>query len=137
MAGGSWRAIAKAHGSLTRAGSRFPALLTKKCFSRTRPAIGTSKQFGAVIPADAFCWMHRTTRTVIDYETITHDIEAAVPATHREEPNLTRSGIETLEWISSSELRLHITYNNTSVVVVADVAEPSSPKFHVLPHNET
>jgi hypothetical protein len=92
--------------------------------------------------ANSYLWLFRVEgREVatekLDYETITHDIEAAVPATHREEPNLTRSGIETLEWISSSELRLHITYNNTSVVVVADVAEPSSPKFHVLPHNET
>jgi hypothetical protein len=73
----------------------------------------------------------------LDYEKIAADIEAAVPAARRQEPAITRSGIEKIEWPSSSELRLHILYNNVPVLVVVDVAQPNAPNIRVLSHNET
>jgi len=92
--------------------------------------------------ANSYLWLFRVKgREVatekLDYEKISADIEAAVPAARREEPAVTRSGIEKIQWSSASRIRLHIVYNNISVVVVADIAEPNSPKFRVLPHNET
>jgi hypothetical protein len=84
--------------------------------------------------ANSYLWLFRVKgREVaterLDYETISADIEAAVPAARRHEPAVTRSGIEKIEWPSSSRLRLHIIYDNVPVVVVADVAEADTPKF--------
>ena len=71
----------------------------------------------------------------LDYEKIGSDIEAAVPAARRQEPAITRSGIEKIEWPSSSELRLHVLYNNVPVLVIVDVARSNSPKIRVLPND--
>ena len=91
--------------------------------------------------ANSYLWLFRVKgREVatekLDYEKISADIEAAVPAARRHEPTVTRSGIEKIEWPSSSQLRLHVTYNNVPVVVALDVAKPHSPTISVLP-NET
>ena len=69
----------------------------------------------------------------LDYEKISTAIEAALPAARRQEPAVTRSGIEKIEWPSSATLRLHITYNNVPVLVHVDVAKTNSPSFRVLP----
>ncbi len=92
--------------------------------------------------ANSYLWLFRVRGREIateklDYEKIGSDIEAAVPAARRQEPAMTRSGIEKIEWPSSSELRLHVLYNNVPVLVVVDVAQPNSPNIRVLSHNET
>jgi hypothetical protein len=46
---------------------------------------------------------------------VSHIIEAAVPAACPRKDTLTRSGIDKIKWLSSSELRLHIIYNITLV----------------------
>ena len=86
--------------------------------------------------ANSYLWLFRVrVRDIatekLDYEKISADIEAAVPAARRHELAVTRSGIEKIEWPSSSRLRLHIIYNNVPVVVVADVAEADTTKFRV------
>ena len=88
--------------------------------------------------ANSYLWLFRVngrevTTETLDYEKISANIEAAVPAARRQEPAVTRSSIEKIEWPSSAALRLHITYNNLSVLVDVDVAKPNSPRFRVLP----
>jgi hypothetical protein len=92
--------------------------------------------------ANSYLWLFRVrvrhiATEKLDYEKISADIEAAVPAARRQEPAITRSGIEKIEWSSSSELRLLILYNNVPVLVVVDVAQPNSPNIRVLSRNET
>jgi hypothetical protein len=69
----------------------------------------------------------------LEYAKISDRIEAAVPAARRQESAVTRSGVETMEWPSVSELRLHILYNNVPVLVALDVTMPHSPAIRVLP----
>ena len=88
--------------------------------------------------ANSHLWLFRVkgrevSTEKLDYEKISADIEAAVPAARRHEPAVTRSGIEKIECSSSSQLRLHITYNNVPVLVVVDVTKPNSPSFRTLP----
>jgi hypothetical protein len=92
--------------------------------------------------ANSYLWLFRikgreVATEKLDYEKITADIEAAVPAARRQESTLSRSGIEKIEWPSSSQLLLHITYNNVPVVVAVDLTKPNSPGIRVLSHNET
>jgi hypothetical protein len=92
--------------------------------------------------ANSYLWIFRiqgreVAREKLDYDKISADIEAAVPRAHREEPQVTRSGIEKIEWPSPSHLRLHILYNSVPVIVGIDVAVPNSPKVRVLSYNET
>ena len=63
-------------------------------------------------------------RAPMDIQVSGSDIEAAVPAARRQEPAMTRSGIEKIEWPSSSELRLHVLHNNVPVAVVESVELP-------------
>ena len=79
---------------------------------------------------------HEITTETLDYDNISNTIEEAVPAARPQKDALPRSGIEQIEWLSPSELRLHITYNNVPVVVALDVKKPRSPVIHVL-SNET
>jgi hypothetical protein len=148
---GLWPGSAETRGNPTRATSPCRAdgkvFFTHHTVPRYIKAVWSSDSSRCVLldapdNANSYLWLFRVKgREVatekLDYDRISRDIETAIPATHRKEPDVTRSGIEKLEWISASELRLHIVYNNTSVVVVADVAEPTSPEFRVLPHNET
>jgi hypothetical protein len=92
--------------------------------------------------ANSYLWLFRVqgrdiATEKLDYAKISARIEAAVPAARRQEPSVTRSGIEKIEWPSSSQLRLHITYNNVPVVVAVDLTKPKSPSIRVLSHNET
>jgi hypothetical protein len=86
--------------------------------------------------ANSYLWLFRLQGRDIaterlDYDKISNMIEAAVPATRpRETPGfITRSGIDAITWLSPSELKLAITYNNIPVIVMCDVAKPHSPKF--------
>src|SRR5205823_7376277 len=90
--------------------------------------------------ANSYLWLFRVrgrdiATEKLDYEKISAAIEAAAPAARRYDPAGPgpRSGIDKLEWPSSSELRLHITYNNVPVVVALAVAKPHSPTIPVLP----
>jgi hypothetical protein len=88
--------------------------------------------------ANSYLWLFRRqgrdiATEKLDYGTISDRIEAAVPAARRQEPAVTRSGIDKIEWQSSRELRLHVTHNNVPVLVTVDVAKPQSPAIHVLP----
>jgi hypothetical protein len=92
--------------------------------------------------ANSYLWLFRVQGRDIaterlDYEKISERIEASMPALRREEPAVTRSGIEKIEWESSAALRLHITYNNVLVLVVVDITKPNSPSIRVLSHSET
>jgi hypothetical protein len=75
---------------------------------------------------------HEITTETLDYDNISNTIEDAVPAARPQKDALARSGIEQIEWLSPSQLRLHITYNNVPVVVALDVEKPHSPAIHVL-----
>lgn len=68
----------------------------------------------------------------LDYDKVSERIEVAVPAARRREPAITRSGIEKIDWPSSTELRLHIIYNNVPVLVALSVTKPHSPTIRVL-----
>lgn len=88
--------------------------------------------------ANSYLWLFRTHgRDVIteklDYDKISERIEAAVPAAGLREPAVTRSGIDKIEWLSASEFRLHIIYNNVPVLVLVDVTKLNSPSVRVLP----
>jgi hypothetical protein len=92
--------------------------------------------------ANSYLWLFRVRgREVatekLDYEKISERVEAAVPATRRKDPGVTRSGIEKIEWASSAAVRLHITYNNLPVLVVVDVTKPNAPSIRVLSSNKT
>ena len=70
--------------------------------------------------ANSYLWLFRLRERdidteILDYNKISKDIEAAVPALRRSEPGITRSGIEKIEWRSTSELSLRISYNNVPV----------------------
>ena len=63
--------------------------------------------------ANSYLWLFRVkgreiATEQVDYKKISAAIEAAVPATRRREPAVTRSGIEKVEWASTSQLRLHV-----------------------------
>ena len=79
---------------------------------------------------------HEITTETLDYANISNTIEEAVPAARPRKDALTRSGIEKIEWTSSSELRLHIIYNNVPVTTLLDIAKPGPPKIRVT-SNET
>lgn len=88
--------------------------------------------------ANSYLWLFRVkgrdiTTEKLDYGKISDRIEAAVPKARRHEPDLTRSGIEKIDWSSNSELRMHITYNDVPVLVAVSVAKPHSPAIRVLP----
>jgi hypothetical protein len=88
--------------------------------------------------ANSYLWLFRVqgrdiATEKLDYAKISDRIEAAVSAARRQEPAITRSGIEEIEWPSSSELRLHILYNNVPVLVALDVTKPLFPTIRVLP----
>jgi hypothetical protein len=92
--------------------------------------------------ANSYLWLFRVrgrdiATEKLDYAKICDEIESAIPATRRHEPDAARSGIEKIEWRSASELHLRILYNSVSVFVAADVAKPRFPKIRVLSHNET
>ncbi len=94
--------------------------------------------------ANSYLWLFRVkSRDIatekLDYEKISAAIEAAAPAVRRYDPAGPgpRSGIDKLEWPSSSQLRLHIIYNNVPVTAALDIAKPQSPKIHVTPDKET
>jgi hypothetical protein len=65
-------------------------------------------------------------------EVIWTEIERARPETRRNEPQVTRSGVEKITWLSDSEVRLHIIYNGVSVVVHIDVSKPNRPRIEVV-----
>ena len=44
----------------------------------------------------------------------------------------TRSGVEKITWNSDSEVRLHITYTNISIVVCIDTSKPNQPRITAL-----
>jgi hypothetical protein len=88
--------------------------------------------------ANSYLWLFRVQGRDIaieklDYAKISDRIEAAVPAARRQEPAVTRSGVEKMEWPSVSELRLHILYNNVPVLVAVDITKPHLPVIRVLP----
>ena len=92
--------------------------------------------------ANSYLWLFRVqgrdiATEKLDYEKISERIEAAVPAARRQEPAVTRSGIEKIKWESSAALRLRITYNNVPVLVVIDITKPNSPSIRVLSSNKT
>jgi hypothetical protein len=94
--------------------------------------------------ANSYLWLfHVQGRDIaterLDYDKISNMIEAAVPAPRpRETPGfITRSGIDAITWLSPSELKLAITYNNIPVIVMCDVAKPHSPKFIVSSQRRT
>jgi hypothetical protein len=87
--------------------------------------------------ANTFLWLfqirnrHATTET-LDYEAISAEIEQTRPEARRSEPQVTRSGVEKITWNSDSEVSLHITYNNVSVVVHVDTSKPGRPRITVV-----
>jgi hypothetical protein len=88
--------------------------------------------------ANSYLWLFRVrggdiATKKLDYDKISDRIEASVPAARRQEPAITRSGIENIEWHSTAELRLHITYNNVPVLVALDVTKPHSPVIQIVP----
>jgi hypothetical protein len=92
--------------------------------------------------ANSYLWLFRVKGSDIaieklDYGSISNIIEAAVPAARPHKDALTRSGIEKIEWPSSSELRLHIIYNNVLVTALVDIARPRLPRIHVVPYKQT
>jgi len=68
----------------------------------------------------------------LDYEAISTEIERAKPETRRREPHMTRSDVEKMTWDSASDLRLHITYNNISVVARVETSTLNQPRITVL-----
>jgi hypothetical protein len=91
--------------------------------------------------ANNYLWLFRVqgrdiATETLDYGNISERIEAAVPTARRQEPAVTRSGVEKIEWPSSGELRLYMRYNNIPVLVAVDITKPRSPAIRVLP-NET
>jgi hypothetical protein len=92
--------------------------------------------------ANSYLWLFRVqgreiATEKIDYDNISKIIETAVPAARPDKDALTRSGIEKIEWLSPSELRLQIIYNNVPVTALVDVAQSRSPRIHVVPHKKT
>ncbi len=87
--------------------------------------------------ANTFFWLFRIRnqqKTVekLDYEAISAEIERAKPETRRREPHMTRSDVEKMTWDSASDLRLHITYNNISVVARVETSTLNQPRITVL-----
>ena len=69
----------------------------------------------------------------LDYEAISTEIERVRPeARHSDPHSLTRSGVEKITWGSDSEVRLHITYTNISIVVCIDTSKPNQPRITTL-----
>jgi hypothetical protein len=67
----------------------------------------------------------------IKSEKISASIESTLAAAHRSESAAIRSGIQKIEWLSTTELRLHVIYNAIPVIVLLDVAKPQSPEIRV------
>jgi len=94
--------------------------------------------------ANSYLWLFRVRGRDIgieklDYEKIGAAIEAAVPAARHYDPAGPgpRSGIEKMQWLSPSDLRLHIIYNNVPIRIAVGVTRAHLPKIRVLFTNET
>ncbi len=86
--------------------------------------------------ANTFLWLLRVrppaaTVEKIGDEVIWTEIERARPETRRNEPQVTRLGVQKITWVSHSEVRLHIIYNGVSVVVRIDASKPNRPQIEV------
>jgi len=66
----------------------------------------------------------------LDYEAISTEIERVRPEARHSDPHTVRCREDHLG--SDSEVRLHITYTNISIVVCIDTSKPNQPRITAL-----